>query len=555
MSELMYVGADLPASSGTRNVVITIDENNISDYFTITNGTYTFVGSDGVFTSNNKGVSSSTAQITLVAKQAIPNFSLAYTYSTEASYDKFTFTYNSTNKVNAVSGVGNGVFEQSLASGDKLVFKYVKDSSQDKNNDICIFKDIKFITTETYDTPAKDNAAKMVAAAYIGVNDVAKKVKSAYIGVNGIAQKCYQLSYKKWTVKIDQNNSNPLTCCTYADDAVGMIKGSEAWDKIFGYKPCIMKDGIVQGYLNPNDFSKYVDGSEAPITDSTYDVMIEFPRRGLNISKTNDIITVTITNNPNDSNFGYLAHKRGSTQKDYFYLGAYSATGSSSKLGSNSGLAPLVSTTFSNFITYAHNRGTGYEIMAFYQWTYIQALYILKYGNLNSQVALGQGCVSGSAAQTTGYCNTKGMCYGNTSSKTDRVKLFGLEDLWGNVCQWMSGLLISGTYIYTTTDNFSISTIGSNFEYKVSLGLNTVANKYITKMQGTNNGGFIAASNTGSGSETTYYSDTQQIGNGSYFPFVGGSIKSDFSAGIFYMTSYENENTPIATVGARLMYL
>src|SRR5574344_1002395 len=43
--------------------------------------------------------------------------------------------------------------------------------------------------------------------------------------------------YKKMTVNIDLTNSNPATCITYADDAVGMTAGSSAWDEFFGHYP------------------------------------------------------------------------------------------------------------------------------------------------------------------------------------------------------------------------------------------------------------------------------------------------------------------------------
>lgn len=363
------------------------------------------------------------------------------------------------------------------------------------------------------------------------------------------------VNYKAvYTVKIDQNNSDPLACCTYADAAVGMTKGSSDWDSIFGYKPCIMKNGVVQGYLNPNNFSKYEDGSAAPITDTNYDVMIEFPRRGLSISTDeNDVITVSLTNNPNDPNFQYLAHKRGSVQKDYFYLGAYLATGSSSRIGSNSDAAPLTNVNLTNFITYAHNRGTGYEIMGFYQWTYIQALYVLKYGNLNSQAALGKGYVNGSAAQTTGATNTKGMCYGNTSSGTDRVKLFGLEDCWGNVYQWISGLYSDSSYnLLTTTDNFGTSTSASDWEFSSKSGLTSSTNGYIMKVQGTNNGGFVIKAQDAS--NTTYFSDYGRLSSG-LFPYVGGTWGDGGFAGVFYCYVNYSASFATANIGSRLMYL
>lgn len=370
---------------------------------------------------------------------------------------------------------------------------------------------------------------------------------SQIVSVTPVAQKIY-------TIRIDQSNSNPLTCCTYADDAVGMTKGSSEWDDIFGYKPCIMRDGVVEGYLDPNDFAWYDEvESPAPITDTNYDVMIEFPRMGLDISTSGKIITIKLTDAKNDSNFHYLAHKRGTVQKDYFYLGAYSATGSGSKLGSNSGAAPLVDTSITDFINYAHNRGSGYEIMAFYQWTYVQALYVMKYGNLNSQAALGKGYTSGSSAQTTGATNTQGMCYGNPNSGTDRMKLFGLEDLWGNVYQFISGLYSDDNRnLFTTTDNFGVNQNVNAWEYNVSSGVASNAGGYMTESQGTNNGGFIYKA--GNNNSTTYYSDYASL-SASGFPHVGGNWDDDDFAGAFDCRVYYSASEPISSVGSRLMFL
>ena len=359
--------------------------------------------------------------------------------------------------------------------------------------------------------------------------------------------------YHTYTVKIDQNNSDPFACCTYADDAYGIAKGSELWDGIFGARPCIMKDGVVVGYLNPNNFSQYTDGTSAPITNTTYDVMIEFPRKGLKISTdSNNVITISLTDNLEDSNFSYLAHQRGSTQKNAFYLGAYSATGSSSKLGSNSGASPLVNTSITNFINYAHNRGAGYEIMAFYQWTYIQALYVLKYGNLNSQSAVGMGYVGGSAAITSGQCNSKGMCYGTTST-TQPMKLFGLENLWGNVLQFISGLYSdSSRNLLTTTDNFGVSTSSSAWEYSVSSGVTSNIGNYMSVAQGTDHGGFVAKATNGS--STTYFCDPASL-SASRFPLVGGYWTDGDLAGVFGCYVSSSATVSDASIGSRLMFL
>lgn len=368
----------------------------------------------------------------------------------------------------------------------------------------------------------------------------------------GMTNAIYKSRGMVYTVKIDQANSNPETCCTYADDAVGMGKGSEAWDDIFGARPCIMKDGVVVGYINPNNFTEYINGTAAPIADTNYDVMIEFPRRGLSISTEGDVITISLTDAPHDSDFNYYAHTRGETSRNYFYLGAYSATGSSEKLGSNSGLAPLVNTTLTDFITYAHNRGTGYEIMGFYQWTYIQALYTLKYGNLDSQIALGRGVTGASAAVVSGLANDKGMCYGSTSATTP-VKLFGLENAYGNVWQWIGGLYSDGSRnLLTTTDNFGTATGASNWEYKVSSGTSGSVGGYMIKAQGTNHGGFVGK--VAGGSSTTYFCDSASLYAGG-FPFVGSYWSDGDAAGVFCFRVYASASSSSSSIGSRLMFL
>lgn len=367
---------------------------------------------------------------------------------------------------------------------------------------------------------------------------------------------------KTYIIKIDQNNPDPLTCCAYDGDAVGMTKGSSEWDDIFGYKPCILDDGRVKGYLDPNNFAQYEDGSPAPITNIAYDVMIEFPRMGLDISTNDGIITIKLTSAKNDSNFQYLAHKRGNVQKDYFYLGAYVGTDTNgSGLASNSGFAPLTDISISDFIEYAHGRnqnpapGSSYEIMGFYQWTYVQALYVMKYGNLNSQAALGQGYVRSNtgSARATGATDIQGMCYGNPNSSDDRMKLFGLEDLWGNVSQFISGLYSdSNRNLLTTTDNFGVDTSASAWEYNVSSG--TEGNVYgnMVESQGTNNGGFVIK--VSSDSSTEYYSDYAAL-RSSYFPYVGGNWGDSDNAGVFSCNVVSSESISNSYIGSRLMYL
>lgn len=125
-------------------IVVDITASNISEYFTVTNGSsYYFNGQGNVFTTNNTNVSSSTASTTLTAKQDISEISFDYSYSSEPSYDKFTLKVAGSIIENAVSGATTiKSYKGSLSSGQTIEFKYVKDSSVDKNDDKCTFSNM-----------------------------------------------------------------------------------------------------------------------------------------------------------------------------------------------------------------------------------------------------------------------------------------------------------------------------------------------------------------------------------------------------------------------------
>ena len=356
---------------------------------------------------------------------------------------------------------------------------------------------------------------------------------------------------KLYTITIDQNNSDPLTCCAYQNDAVGMTKGSDAWDEIFGIKPCVLKNGAVYKYVNPNDFTKYVDGSSVSSSDG--DVMIEFPRFGMNLENDgNGVITVSMSTDTNAfGNDGLDTRVFGSKNK--FYLGAYLASNAQNGLLSVSGVAPETNINLTNAIAYAQKKGSGYDIMGFYQWTYVQCLYLLKYGNLNSQVALGKGYVSGSAKQNTGATNTQGMCYGDPTSGTDRVKLFGLEDAWGNLKQWLGGLYCDNSYnLLTKTSNFTTGTAASNYDYSTPSGLSSSVYSYMKQLQGTNGGGFVGKQS--GGSSITYWSDSGDV-NAGYFAFVGGHWSLGDLAGLFFCDVVYDASDAGGILGCRLQYL
>lgn len=367
--------------------------------------------------------------------------------------------------------------------------------------------------------------------------------------------------YKKMTVRIDLSNSNPATCSTYADDAVGMTAGSSEWDDFFGHYPVLFKDGAEVGKLNPDNFAQFEDGTSADITSGNAgDVMIAYPRRGLTISISGTTLEISMTDDPDNVDFEYNAHTRGSIAKDVFYLGAYKGCVVSSKLRSLSGKTITANQTIGTFRTQAQANGTGYEQSGFYQLIFRQCMYLLKYKNLNSQATVGYGYVLSShrAAIATGGTEAWGMdCElikaTNPSYMTDQnhhVKCFGLEDFWGNIWEWIDGCVTNSTRnILTGNDNFNDAGTGY-----VDNGQGATSNirNYMSKPQGTTKTGFLAKEVNGS--DSTYFCDSADL-YASCVAHFGGHWYNAATAGAFQLVVYNAASDSRAAIAARLMYL
>lgn len=388
------------------------------------------------------------------------------------------------------------------------------------------------------------------------LNSKTKTLEAKYYGQ-------YSLVFNPWAVwgvNIDTTNSNPETSVTYTDDAVGIEPNSSEWDEIIGNKPCILENGVVLGYLNPNDYTKYENGTSAPITTVGNDVMVEFPKRGYKITTENNIVKIRLTDNPNASGYSYKPFSRNAEgDRNYFYYGAYKGYVSSSKLYSVSGNTPTVNQTRATFRTYAKNRGTGYAQNGFYQLTYLQCCYLLRFKNLNSQGAVGYGYANGNSASiTTGGTNTIGM-NSELMSASDRtggkkqIKCLGIEDFWGNIYQWVDGITTDSSRrlcVCHIPGSFSDSTSGTNINV-IASGVSSDIGNYLSKVQGSTDGGFVAKEV--SGSDSTYFCDYASL-CASRVAVFGGSWSFGANAGAFYLRVYYSTSNAYSSIGSRLMY-
>lgn len=342
------------------------------------------------------------------------------------------------------------------------------------------------------------------------------------------------------TAVIDQANSNPLTCIAYEDDAKMMEKGSSEWDDFFQSQLVLFKDGKEVRELEDSELNnlKPEDG----------DVMVRFPRKGLRIKTVGEKVYVSMTNAPNNPDFKYYAHSRGDSPRDNFYLGAYLGSQENVKLRSITGQIPLSNKTIEYFREIAQANGTGYEQLAFYQWTFLQAMYVLKYGDLNSQRALGKGNTSGSNTAITGETNGKGIDFGTTSNTT-KVRFQWIEDFFGTLSVFCDGIKTSGGKILISTDNFNDDGTG----YEKYDGF-VCKNVYPKKVIGNSELGFIIKE--AGGSTSTHYCDYQYINpNENRVGPVGARSTHNYDGGVFYMSIDAPLDLHSMFISARLMYL
>lgn len=361
--------------------------------------------------------------------------------------------------------------------------------------------------------------------------------------------KTIESKYRTMTVRIDLSNQDPETCITYADDALLMTVGDSAWDAFFGHYPVLFKDGTEVGRLDRNNFTQFENGAAADIiSGDAGDVMIAFPRRGLQINTVGNILTISMTDDPDNPDFEYLAHTRGNTRKEKFYLGAYKGYTVSSRLRSLSGKKPTSSQKIGTFRTQAQANGAGYEQSSFYQLIFRQAMYLLKYKNLNSQDAVGKGNTNLTSLMNTGSTDLKGMDFGETTGKL-QMKLFGLEDCWGNIMEYADGIVTDSMgNVLTTTHEFNDN--GSGYVNTGQWAATTISG-YMRRPQGTVRTGFLPK--LGGGSEVTYFCEYCTLAASSIAKH-GGYYNSP-NSGIFSMRVADGASTSNSIVSARLMYL
>ena len=328
-------------------------------------------------------------------------------------------------------------------------------------------------------------------------------------------------------------------------------------------RPCMLAyAGVVDHYLNPNDYTKKVDGTASSVANTSFggNAMMEWPKIYTKRWEENGVYHFRCSDTPQDEDWDcWCNYDRNNNQIDHFYTPIYFGSLVSGKLRSISGAANSVSTTAANEITYAKANGNDWYTEVLADRLLLQDLLVMMGRSTECQTVFGSGrsASSNSSAIAPGTMNTKGMFWG-ANNGTDGVKVFGMENLWGNLWRRTAGWInANGTQKVKLTRGTHDGSTATDY--------NTDGSGYISVASATpagTSGGYISTMKTeaygrlpvqASGSSSTYEADGLYFNNSQVdYAFVGGNWRTDLLCGPFYANLYNTASYSYSSIGAAL---
>ena len=369
------------------------------------------------------------------------------------------------------------------------------------------------------------------------------------------------------------HKTQPSTMLERLDDSlgknfvasVGAIAGYSDFDSlpiISDLKQCNLNNGIVTAYEEDPNFT---------YTPVNGDVMLEIPKFYCKISPEDPSYTdFSISTTPIDSNYivspAHMDRGDGQGERNKVYLALFPNTTGNRSIGSGS---VLVNTNRTAFRTSIRARGNGYNIWDLPMWWTIRLLYLIEVANWNSQTVIGAGRTFTQATPTflaNGTTTNVAWHSGRSSGTDDQVgvKYHGIENLWGNISQYVDGVNYYNGSIYVAINP-------SNFGEKTTNGHRLLS--YTVPTSGM--GDFIQAYghdaeypwamlpiNINGGSYSTFVPDgyyvqpqVEPYATGWEWLYTGGEVNHGTGAGLFSNIFYGHSQDAYASVGARMMFL
>ena len=323
---------------------------------------------------------------------------------------------------------------------------------------------------------------------------------------------------ERWGIRIEKADSNPDTRVTYLYDAVGMTPASMNFSTgEFNYgswkdfcdtynRPVMLKsNGDVDYELDPDDQTLKKDGTASDIENTAYNgnAMSEFKRLWLRTYEDATYQYIIFSNVQYDENYHANAFTNSNGQvQDAMYHAMFDGSDVSSTLRSLATGSVMRDVSASGEITRAEANGTGWHITYKSQRDFINYLLTLISKSTNSQAVFGEGRTNTAHYLSPGSLKTEGRFWGDDAT-IQAVKVFYIENYWGNCWQRMSGMIYNSDakILVKATPPYSLTGVDYT---NTGITLTGTSGQYITA--GTLlDAGFIPT--TAGGSDSTFFAD------------------------------------------------
>lgn len=380
---------------------------------------------------------------------------------------------------------------------------------------------------------------------------------------------------KRYGMKINKNDSNPATRCTYLFDAAGMTPAAMNyetglfdigdWGDVFfvknNYPAMVLYDGTEDYKLDPNDHTLKADGTESDVSNVNYggNAMSVFDgtvdgKIWLSQFEIGNYEYIIISNAQYDGTFNDDAYVReDGSHADKLYYPMFGGSYDGTRLRSLAGQTLMYNTNASTEITRAKANGDGWNIGSWSRRNLLNCMLKLMSKTDNSQAAFGQGQTTGYVDDAsvnyghlaTGTLKDKGQFYGYNDT-THEVKVFFIEKWWGNRWDRINGLLmVGGEILAKMTPPYNLT--GKGFD-KVGIKFEGASNGY-QKATKSSEYGRLPASVGGSSSTYTcdYFWWNDAI---TAVALVGGICSNGESCGADFVSLYNSAGNAYWNFGA-----
>jgi hypothetical protein len=354
-------------------------------------------------------------------------------------------------------------------------------------------------------------------------------------------------------------NASP-TALARLHDAVGLnftpavsgVGGSSDFDTMPVYSAirlCNVVNGVVTAYYGEPGFTR---------NPSFGDVMVEIPRYYYKIVEGLDTRDYLISDVQHDNTWQVSPRHAPTADNpagwEKIYVSAYTLD---SNYRSVSGAQSAMDMTRATARTNIHNRGSNYWQYDYATYWTINLLYLVEVADWDSQAAVGQGSVNNAPINTGGTDNIAFHSGATVAAgvQTGLVKYRNVENLWGNIWQWVDGININDRIAYLSLVPSQYNDDTANGYTALSYTNAAISGEFIKRLGFDVNFPFAQICVEGGGADGTFVPDRYYSDGGWRVLLVGGGWLGGADAGLFLSSASGASSGVSPGAGRRLLVL